>query len=113
MSIEKEEKLRPKCGSPYSYVEERKVGNNIYYYAVHYSKTKSKRRKRYCYLGPKSYVNVARTHEDLGLSFKGQIQNNRAIAYLRQILNYLKNEAKEEEKQEAITLIKKFLEEVS
>jgi hypothetical protein len=62
---------------------------------------------------PKSYVNVARTHEDLGLSFKGQIQNNRAIAYLRQILNYLKNEAKEEEKQEAITLIKKFLEEVS
>ena len=109
----KEEKLCPKCGLPYSYIEERKVGNNVYYYAVHYSKIKGKRRKRYCYLGPKSYVNVARTHEDLGLSFKGQIQNNRAIAYLKQILGYLENEAKEEEKEEAVSLIKNFLEEVS
>jgi hypothetical protein len=109
MSTE-EERLCPKCGLPYSYIEERKVGNNVYYYAVHYSKTNGKRKKRYCYLGAKDYINVAKVHEDLGLSFHGQIENNRTIDYLRQILNYLKNEAKEEEKQEATTLIKNFLE---
>jgi hypothetical protein len=108
-----EEKLCPKCGSPYSYIEEREVGNNVYYYAVHYSKTKGKRKKRYCYLGAKDYINVAKVHEDLGLNLHGQIQNNRAIAYLRQILSYFENEAKEEEKEQAISLIKDFLERVS
>jgi hypothetical protein len=58
MGIEKEEKLCPKCGSPYSYIEERKVGNNIYYYAVHYSKTRGKRRKRYCYLVLKAMLTL-------------------------------------------------------
>jgi hypothetical protein len=114
MSMEKgEEKICPKCNQPYSYVEERRIGNNVYYYVVHYFKAKGKQKKRYCYLGPKSYVNVARTHEDLGLSFKGQIENNRAIAYLRQILDYFENEAKEEEKEQAKSLIKSFLERVS
>jgi len=109
----KEERICPKCGFPYSYIEERKVGNNVYYYAVHYLKTKGKRKKRYCYLGAKDYINVAKVHEDLGLSFHSQVQNNRALSYLRQILSYFENEASEEEKQEAITLIKNFLERVS
>jgi len=110
---QEEEKVCPKCGQRYSYIEEREVGNNVYYYAVHYTYKNKKQKKRYCYLGAKDYINVAKVHEDLGLSLHGQIQNNRAIAYLRQILSYFENEAKEEEKQEAISLIKSFLERVS
>ena len=110
---EGEEKVCPKCGQKYSYIEEREVGNNVYYYAVHYVYKNKKQKKRYCYLGAKDYINVAKLHEDLGLNLHGQIENNRALSYLRQILNYLENEAKEGEKQEAITLIKNFLERVA
>jgi len=56
--MEKPEKC-PVCGRPVSWIEEREVGGNVYYYAVHYlgkDPATGKRRVEKCYLGPKQYV---------------------------------------------------------
>lgn len=62
----------PRCGSPYSYVEEREVGEQVYLYAVHYyyagEGRRRRRRKRRCYLGPKSSYVYAEGLLSLGLS---------------------------------------------
>jgi len=69
----------PRCGQPYRYLEKRKIGNNVYYYAVHYEgyergpdgKPRPKLRK--CYLGPEKYIVASKLHSDLGLTLKGLI----------------------------------------
>ena len=50
----------PRCGKPISWVEKRTVGNNVYYYAVHYEGSiriggKVEKKVRKCYLGPEEY----------------------------------------------------------
>jgi len=55
--MEKPEKC-PVCGRPVSWIEKRKVGEQVYYYAVHYlgKDAAGKRRVEKCYLGPKQYI---------------------------------------------------------
>ena len=78
----------PRCGQPYRYLERRKIGNNVYYYAVHYEgyergpdgRPRPKLRK--CYLGPAEYIEVTKTHTDLGLTLKGLIEEGRERDYI-------------------------------
>ncbi len=44
-------KICPKCGQKFSYLEERRIGNRIYHYAVHVRREKGKRKVKKCYLG--------------------------------------------------------------
>ena len=55
--MEKPERC-PVCGRPVSWVEKRQVGEQVYYYAVHYlgKDAAGKRRVEKCYLGPKQYI---------------------------------------------------------
>ena len=52
------DRVCPRCGQPYSYVERHRVGNNVYVYAVHYlgytrgPDGRVHKRVRKCYLGP-------------------------------------------------------------
>ena len=77
----------PRCGGGISWIETQKKKDRVYYYAVHYTgydKVGSKVRKkvRKCYLGPEEYEYVSRLHSDLGLKFKGAIDDKRVIHYL-------------------------------
>jgi len=83
----KEKKICPRCGLKYSYIERRRVGDQVYLYAVHYSKEKGKRRVHKCYLGPESsYIYVSKMHE---FSLRGPIDRLRILNYLDAILNLL------------------------
>lgn len=80
----------PRCGLPYSYVEERKVGDRVYYYAVHYSRVNGRRYVHRCYLGPSVYEYVSRLHQREGLVLKGLSDPERILDYLDAIINYIK-----------------------
>ena len=83
-------KVCPRCGSEYSYIERRSVGGNIYYYAVHYYRDPSgKRRVRKCYLGPETYEYVTRTHVREGLTLKGMVDSERALAYIDALIKVI------------------------
>jgi hypothetical protein len=79
-------KICPRCGLPYSYIEERETGSNTYYYAVHYYTIGKRRVKKRCYLGPEVYKYVSKTHFDVGLHFKGLVDSERLLYYLREIV---------------------------
>ena len=79
----------PRCGEPYSWIEERKIGNNVYYYAVHVKKVGSKRKVKKCYLGPEIYRYVTKTHSREGLALKGLVDPDRVIHYLDTIIAYI------------------------
>jgi len=81
-----QKKVCPKCGEPYSYIEEIDIGDRTYLYAVHYVKDESgKRRKKRCYLGPKDgYEYVSKTHE---ITFYGLDRQDRYIRYLEEIID--------------------------
>jgi hypothetical protein len=90
---EKAERVCPRCGQPYSYVESYKRGSQTYYVAVHYEgyekveeggKKKVKKKVRKCYLGPQTYKYVEKLHE-LGLS--GPIDRERFKRYFRELLD--------------------------
>jgi hypothetical protein len=78
----------PRCGQPYRYLERRRIGNNVYYYAVHYEgyergpDGRARPRLRRCYLGPNLYIEVSKTHSDLGLTLKGLIEDGRERDYI-------------------------------
>jgi len=78
----------PRCGQPYHYLERRRIGNNVYYYAVHYEgyergpDGRARPRLRRCYLGPNLYIEVTKTHSDLGLTLKGLIEDGRERDYI-------------------------------
>jgi len=85
-------KVCPRCGRQYEYIEERKQGERVYFYAVHIVKENNgKRRVKKCYLGPLVYQYVSRLHRKEGLVFKGLLEVNRAIEYLETILMSLLN----------------------
>ena len=78
----------PRCGAPISYIEKHKRGNRVYYYAVHYEgyeRTPDGRihkKVRRCYLGPNVYIEVSKLHADLGLTFKGLLEEGRERDYM-------------------------------
>jgi len=87
--------LCPRCGGKISWIERRRVGGNVYYFAVHEWREGGKRRIRKCYLGPDTYIYVSVTHEgDTGLVFHGLVDRRRAVKYLEDIVEYLENFAK-------------------
>ena len=86
---EKAERVCPRCGQPYSYIESYTRGSQTYYVAVHYEgyekvEGKVKKRVRKCYLGPQTYRYVEKLHE-LGLS--GPIDRERFKRYFRELLD--------------------------
>ena len=87
-----EEKICPRCGLPYSYIEK----HGKYYYAVHYlgySKTPSgrvRKKVRKCYLGADIYNYVTRLHFREGLILRGLIDPDRAISYINALINYIR-----------------------
>jgi len=70
----------PRCGQPISYIEKRKIGNNVYYYAVHYEgyergpDGKPRPKLRRCYLGPEKYVLTNRVLATAGIQVKSLAQ---------------------------------------
>jgi uncharacterized C2H2 Zn-finger protein len=91
--VEKEagEKVCPRCGQPYSYIESYRRGQQTYYVAVHYEgyekvegKKRVKKKVRKCYLGPQTYKYVEKLHE-LGLS--GAVDRERFKRYFRELLD--------------------------
>jgi hypothetical protein len=84
-------KVCPKCGQPYSYIEEIDIGGRLYLYAVHYVKDESgKRKKKRCYLGPKDgYEYVSKTHD---IIFYGLDREDRYMTYLEEILDLFTSE---------------------
>ena len=90
------EKICPRCGKPYSYIERRRVkGTNlVYYYAVHMYKEGGKWKKRRCYLGPKVYSNVAPMQ---GFQLFGLVERDveRLLEYLDSIIQELEDRREE------------------
>jgi hypothetical protein len=86
-----ERKICPRCGNPFSYIEEVDRGGRLYLYAVHYVKDESgKRKKKRCYLGPKDgYEYVSKTHD---IIFYGLDREDRYIKYLEEILDLFASE---------------------
>jgi len=83
------ERLCPRCGQRFSYIERREARGREYFYAVHYfgyavvdGKVKKKVKK--CYLGPREYEYVEKLH-DLGLA--GLIDKERFKRYLEELLD--------------------------
>jgi len=78
----------PRCGQPYRYLERRRRGNQVYYYAVHYEgyergpDGRPRPKLRRCYLGPNAYIEVSKLHADLGLTLKGLIEEGRERDYI-------------------------------
>jgi len=84
-------KICPRCGQPFKWLERKKIGNNVYYYAVHEKKIGNKRQTKRCYLGPESYIYVTHTHlPKEGLQLRGLIDTNRVLEYLEAIIAYVR-----------------------
>jgi hypothetical protein len=82
----------PICKRQIDWTENRKVGSRTYVYAVHkLEKTESGRwRVKRCFLGPKEgYIHGSKTHIGLGLRLRGYTDPNRALDYLRALIDYL------------------------
>jgi len=105
-----EEKICPRCGLKYSYIERRRVGSQVYLLSVHYIREGKRRRVKKCYLGPAdSYIYVSRTHE---FPLKGPVDRNRLLVYLEFILNYIevrREELSEDTKKQLIERFKKII----
>jgi len=92
---ELKERVCPRCGMPYSYIKEKRVGGKVYVYAVHYlgyERVGGRVRKvvRECYLGPRDrYDYVTQTHVREGLVFRGLVDPDRALEYLEALINYI------------------------
>jgi hypothetical protein len=89
MKSEKEGKICPRCGSPYNYIDTRKVGGGVYYYAVHVEKTPEGRKVKKCYLGSKHYQYVEQFQH---LSLSGLIDEERYLRYAINVLDKLSEE---------------------
>jgi len=66
----------PRCGQPISYIERRRFGNNVYYYAVHYEgyergpDGRPRPKVRRCYLGPEKYILTNKVLAAAGIQVK-------------------------------------------
>ncbi len=109
---EVEKPLCPRCGEVVNWFEKRKVGNQVYIYAVHYM---GKKRVRKCYLGPASnYEYVSRLHTREGLSFYGLTNKDRFLEYLDALLDILPSlvNKKNEKMEELMEKMEKTLQEL-
>jgi len=100
----------PRCGLKYSYIERRRVGDSIYFCAVHYLRG-SERRIRKCYLGPEgSYLYVSKMHE---FTLRGTLDKLRTLNYLDAILNLLvveREKLDEETRKEIVEKLRRTIE---
>jgi hypothetical protein len=86
-----EKKICPRCGGIFSYLEHRPMGGNKYVYAVHVTREGKKRHVKRCYLGPESeYINVTHMHLDEGLILRGLINHDRALEYLKALIEHFR-----------------------
>ena len=107
------EKLCPRCGKEFKYIEERRQNDRVYFYAVHvYRDNNGKRKIKKCYLGPLTYEYVSKLHTKEGLTFKGLLETNRAIEYLETILQSLLNSALDPETRKRVAEKLRFYAEI-
>jgi hypothetical protein len=69
------------------YLEQRRKGSNVYYYAVHVSCGGGRRKVRKCYLGPKEYIAAERFNR---LNLSGLADRDRFKRYILKLLDTLK-----------------------
>ena len=107
---ESRDRVCPRCGLKYSYIERRKVGNQVYLLAVHYSKRGKRRKVRKCYLGPEnSYLYVSKMHE---FTLRGPFDKMRVLKYLDALLDIViakREELDSESKTKIIEKMKKAM----
>ncbi len=95
------EKVCPRCGQPYSYIEKQRKGDREYYVAVHYlgyertSNGKIKKKVRKCYLGPINYEYVTRLHN---FTLHGYLVLDRELKYLEKIVQEIEELRRNQEK---------------
>jgi len=104
-------KICPRCGLKYSYIERRRVGNQVYLLAVHYSKEGKRRKVKKCYLGPEdSYLYVSRMHE---FTLRGPLDKMRIQKYLDVLLDVIiarRDELDSESRRRIVDKMKRVLE---
>jgi len=86
-----EGKICPRCGEPFTYLEKRTRGNNVYLYCVHESRKGGKRTIRKCYIGPEEgYIHGSLFNRGI-LMLRSPLVDQRAdIKYALDVLRYLK-----------------------
>jgi len=97
--------LCPRCGSR-GWVEEKEISGRTYIYVAHEERgPDGRRRRRYCYLGPRdSYEYVSKLHEREGLVLKGLLEKGRALDYLERLIGYIEAVVEAEEGEESIDI---------
>jgi len=88
----------PRCGSR-GWVEEKEINNRVYIYVAHEERDPDgKKRRRYCYLGPKGgYKYVSRLHEREGLVLRNILDEDRALDYLERLVEHIEGKAEDGE----------------
>jgi len=113
----------PRCGQPISYIERQRRGNQVYYLAVHYygyergPDGKVRKKVKKCYLGPSAYIEVTRTHSDLGLTLKGLMEEGRERDYMEALARSVRDRIRggrltAGEARELATVLSRFSEEL-
>ncbi|RLE62615.1 MAG: hypothetical protein DRJ38_09355 [Thermoprotei archaeon] len=109
-----EGKVCPRCGAKYSYIERRIKGNQVYLYAVHRWKENGKTKIRKCYLGPeRDYIYVTKLHEDENLVLMGLMNHDRAVQYLKTLVEYFSEKSREELTRQEIEALKELVDTVN
>jgi len=104
------DRVCPRCGQKYSYIEKRKKNGQIYLYAVHRWKEGKKNKIKKCYLGPKdSYIYVTALHSPEGLVLLGLMNHDRAVQYLQALTEYFSEKTKEELTEREIRALKELV----
>lgn len=86
-----EQKICPRCGRRFTYLEERKNGSNTYVYCVHVRKHNGKRSIKKCYLGPKTAYIYTNTFNFNILTVRSPLADSSAdIKYLIELMQYFR-----------------------
>ncbi len=88
-----ENRICPRCGAKFDYIDTKRVGGREYLYCVHVQYERDpatgerKKRKKKCYVGPAGqYEYVTRQHRRESLAFRGMLHSQRLYEYLQDIL---------------------------
>ena len=86
---ERPQRICPRCGRPFTYLERHIVRGNIYYYAVHEARENGRRVRDKHYVGPAEYVAGRATHAWLGVEWEGAVNPDpeRLLEYLQRVLD--------------------------
>jgi len=85
------EKICPRCGERYTYLEKRKIGNNVYLYCVHESRKGKKRTVIKHYIGPEVAYIYANTFNEPVIRVRSPLADQLAdIKYALEILSHIK-----------------------